>query len=664
MAKYIDKQLTGLRPGSIFLVALALSIGWGIRGNFGHEYGAMIPGALAAIAACLVSGRGDWRERVAYFGLFGALGWGFGGSISYMQVIAYTHSGHFPSQVYGFLGLFLIGYLWGAMGGAGTAFPAVANRDRMTEIIKPLIWILIAWTIQWRFEEWLQQWESSFDATWKRQEAALYWLDADWFAALTALAAMCLYDLAGRWRGIPLLGALMASGALAGWIVQGILELTGLSRVITWLVVWPQGHVPTITRMAAEQGKDPEAALGAMLYNWPNFLMNQPWMAGMLAGAVIGAVIYFRRWGRFASGASLFVHMSAGWLLSFLLLPVLLGFGGAGLRLTPPRSDDWAGILGVCIATMWWLRKNQLLPVVYAMTITGTIGGLGFAGAAWLKLMLVAMGNKNLVDPATAEAWNHWQSANWHSFLEQSYGFINGIGIALALGLLARRTGAAPPGRVARPWTEIFAVGWVLFGVGWINIQKNLRVWVEEAQVVPGTMKAPLFGAIELGATVWFALGFWAIALAVIYLMFRHKREPLAMLPHTAVGKGQLFFLVFLWAVVIANFERALPGFEQGRLLTEWVIIINAAIASVLVLTLPRLVDAKVPELGLLDYGPSFARVRLGLAAALVVVGVVFPWTIAARYQGKPAGHAGQHTRFGDDAGWKTQPILKGEKHK
>jgi len=39
----------------ILLCALSLSLGWGIRGNFGHEVGAMIPGALAAMAAVLMS---------------------------------------------------------------------------------------------------------------------------------------------------------------------------------------------------------------------------------------------------------------------------------------------------------------------------------------------------------------------------------------------------------------------------------------------------------------------------------------------------------------------------------------------------------------------------------------------------------------------------------
>ena len=101
------------RAGVLFLVGISLSIGWGIRGNFGHEYGASFAGCLAALAAAILSGREDWRQRIPYFAFFGALGWGFGASISYMQVISYSESGHAVSQWYGYLCLFLIGFLLG-----------------------------------------------------------------------------------------------------------------------------------------------------------------------------------------------------------------------------------------------------------------------------------------------------------------------------------------------------------------------------------------------------------------------------------------------------------------------------------------------------------------------------------------------------------------------
>src|SRR5256885_15430212 len=157
------------------LVGLSLSIGWGIRGNFGHEYGAMIPGALASLAAVLLSGRTDWHERAVYFAFFGALGWSFGGSISYMQVIAYTHSGHSGSVLYGFACLFVIGFLWAAIGGAGAALPAFLDRDRLTSSLIPITAVFAAWIVQdLIIAKWFPE-NSAF-----RQNSPLYWDDSDW----------------------------------------------------------------------------------------------------------------------------------------------------------------------------------------------------------------------------------------------------------------------------------------------------------------------------------------------------------------------------------------------------------------------------------------------------------------------------------------------------
>ena len=73
------------------------------------------------MAVVLLSGRSDWLKSIPFFAMFGALGWSFGGSISYMQVVGYTHSGHSPSVLYGFANLFVIGFLWAAFGGAGNS---------------------------------------------------------------------------------------------------------------------------------------------------------------------------------------------------------------------------------------------------------------------------------------------------------------------------------------------------------------------------------------------------------------------------------------------------------------------------------------------------------------------------------------------------------------
>ena len=38
----------------VVLAALAMSVGWGFRGDYGHEAGAMVPGALLGLAILII----------------------------------------------------------------------------------------------------------------------------------------------------------------------------------------------------------------------------------------------------------------------------------------------------------------------------------------------------------------------------------------------------------------------------------------------------------------------------------------------------------------------------------------------------------------------------------------------------------------------------------
>src|ERR1051325_4107849 len=191
--------IPSFRPASALLVMLSLSVGWGIRGNYGHEAGAMIPGALAAIAAALTSGREDWRGRVPYFAFFGALGWAFGGSISYMHPPSYTETGQLATQIYGFLSTFFEAFLWAGLGGAATAYAAVEDEEKLTAIFRPLLWVFGAWTIQYILQDTPYDFQDRFfqafggDRSEFRQRDPLYWLDSEWLAALYALARLCVF---------------------------------------------------------------------------------------------------------------------------------------------------------------------------------------------------------------------------------------------------------------------------------------------------------------------------------------------------------------------------------------------------------------------------------------------------------------------------------------
>ncbi|ADB42562.1 hypothetical protein [Spirosoma linguale] len=698
-------QSPGWRFGAVLLTGLALSIGWGIRGNFGHEYGAAFAGCLAAIVVPLLSGRADWRQRVLYFAFFGAIGWGFGGSISYMQVIAYTQSGQTASQWFGYIGLFYIGFLWAALGGAGTALAAVAERERLIQLVKPVLFLFGGWLLQDLAEDPLVEWLQSglpADHTWSRHKSPLYWLDADYLAALVALLAMALYDLIDRKEKNSLLLPLFAGlGALLGRLVQLMLQLAGLDRKLASLLTYPLGDPAYVNPETGALAFDS----ANFLNNWPQWFSDYPQHIGWIIGLLLGATAYFYWLGKFRHGASLIVYMAAGWLLFFLIVPVLgsvffASYGG--LRMTPPRSDDWAGITGAFIGMIRWMRRNQLLPVAVASLISGIIGGLGFSGIQWVKQLMMAPGNprmligKGLSPESDAfktitDNWSNWQQQNWHSFLEQSYGFVNGIAIVVALGFLATRipmhTDSTEPTSRSGKWTLGVAIVFVWLAIPYVNLVKNVEDWSEQlnpdvwTQTVAspdGTSRttaalwdAPYLGrlpgvdSLHMTPASWFTVTWLLVLFLFIGLIRRHNREPLSIVTTSWLGRGQLIFLVLLWMMVIGNFERALVDWHPQRLLTEWVITVNAILATWLVLTVPYERET-VNIQPLPSFAPIYRQLWLRLALTVTISSVCFLLTnrLIYHYPAYEKPDKSMHFRFGPEADWRAKPNLKNAQHK
>lgn len=505
-----------INPWSVLCVGLALSIGWGIRGNYGHEYGAMIPGALASMAAVLLAGREDWHRRIAYFGFFGALGWSFGGSISYMQVIGYCHSAHSGSVLYGFACLYLIGFLWAALGGAGAALPAFLDRPRLTGFFVPLAVLFAAWTLQdWVVTAWFPD-DSDY-----RHRNPLYWFDTDWLAAAVA-----------------------------------ILSILGLAAV--------------------------------------------------------------RRRIDFAS--SLILHLAVGWWAGFLILVNLLGW-----RMTPPRGDNWAGCVGMVLALFVFLQRRGLAGVTFVSLVTGFVGGFGFATGNLLKLAGVATG---------------WQT-NWHSVLEQTYGFINGIGLALALFWIARFAPPVSDEPRIRRGTGACAAFFVLVVISYLNLAKNPARWVD-AKAVPEV----LYG---LSAMTWFNLAYAALAVLTAAVLLRHARKPLPLFSGGPQANGQWLCLLLLWCMVLGNFERAVVSFAPARLVTEGVIFLNAVLCTAGVL-LAAPAPGPEPAGHAARFRPPIRKAVLA-GLALMLVSVLADWGGKhALFGNSFAGHAGRHVRFGPDA--------------
>lgn len=101
----------------LLIVAMALATAWAIRGQFGHEQGAAWAGAIGGLALVLVSGRKDWYNKMMLVALASAVGWGAGGMISYGKVVGYGFADNFINAYYGLAMLFVIGGLFGLLGG-------------------------------------------------------------------------------------------------------------------------------------------------------------------------------------------------------------------------------------------------------------------------------------------------------------------------------------------------------------------------------------------------------------------------------------------------------------------------------------------------------------------------------------------------------------------
>lgn len=102
---------------SILIVGMAMGTAWAIRGQFGHEPGAAWAGGIGALALILVSGRTDWYKKALAITLSSAFGWGSTGIISYGIVVGYGRSTDFFNAAYGLEMLFVIGGLFGLIGG-------------------------------------------------------------------------------------------------------------------------------------------------------------------------------------------------------------------------------------------------------------------------------------------------------------------------------------------------------------------------------------------------------------------------------------------------------------------------------------------------------------------------------------------------------------------
>jgi hypothetical protein len=326
--------------------------------------------------------------------------------------------------------------------------------------------------------------------------------------------------------------------------------------------------------------------------------------------------------------------MCAGWWLGFTVLVV-----GLGLRMTPPRGDNWAGALGMTLAMFAFLWQTRQRGVAWAALVTGMFGGLGFSGATLIKLVLVHPDVQNRIFGGATHS-------NWHSVLEQTFGFISGIGVGLALGYLSTRAPRQYETPDVRRWADPLVIFFTVVVISYVNIVKNIHTtWLpREAGQTNTLLKPELWGH---SADFWFHLGYAALAIAVAWPLWSwYRGRTLAILPASNLGKSQLLFVTFLWWIVIGNLARSVP-FPEQRLITEGVIHLNACLCTLLAVLLPGRAAGDDP---LPDFGEKFARLIAGGLLVAVLAAAAEYGLVRSLWGDTFAGHANLHIRFGPDA--------------
>ncbi len=458
----------------IVLAALSMSVGWGLRGDYGHEAGAMMPGALIGLALCLAAGRADWLRRAPTIAAACAIGWAFGGQMSYGIVIGYTADSAWENVLYGYANLFVIGALWGAIGAGILGLSLTLRRSELDAFVAPLLAVYAVWKLL------------DFSGATAWLEARWNPYDTDWVAASSAL---------------------LIAAAYAAFV--------------------------------------------------PNA----------------------------RAACRLLITLAAGWLIGFGLLTVTFH-----LRMTPPRSDNWAGCLGLCAALFLYLWRTHHRAALSLVAYGALAGGAGFAVGDLVQML--GRANWGFIGRFPA-----LQGLGYWKWMEQLFGLLMGAGVALGLARLAALNLTPPeenteadatPSR-SRPTATNAAVLLLLVVIPWENFPRNVSRWTTD-----GHLGEPLFG---LAPARWFALIAVLLTLLVIAALRRYHASSLPLIPAAPFPRAQALYLSLLWIFLAVDFTQAFPSIKDRSVLLVHVSFWLTALACTwLTITLPAPIEVQDGE--------------------------------------------------------------------
>jgi hypothetical protein len=123
----------------VLFAALAGGMGWGIRGQYGHETGAMIAGLLVSLTLIFLLCPRTNRETVFRAAAWGTFAMGFGGTMTYGQTLGLTHDpdliGNAEAWRWGMTGCAVKGGIWIGLAGVFLGMGLGGVRYKPLEIL-------------------------------------------------------------------------------------------------------------------------------------------------------------------------------------------------------------------------------------------------------------------------------------------------------------------------------------------------------------------------------------------------------------------------------------------------------------------------------------------------------------------------------------------------
>lgn len=378
----------------LLLSGVIMSLGWGLRGFIGGgPLGAMIPGALVALAICFLSGMtGGAAGRAA---AFGAVGIGFGGQETYGQTMQFLSRPEMLSLA--FAGLAVKGTVWGVVGGACLGTGLTFRIEHRRALLWALALLIVGTFLGWKFidEPKLLYFSNRLDRP--RAElwaglliGGLFFLAWLWRAGLAGLPTrFALAGAIGGGVGFPLGGALMLAGralplakdSYPGWKVM---EFTfGLCFGLA-LGLCAYLNRRKLTAGPGAVCEKPKAdrpwlsvglALLAVAAVWAGLQLPVRFSFTVTGAALLAGVLYSERW---AWQVALTVTVAAFTLdvTDFYAeqQPAAAGLG-------------WSLLVVVFFATAWWLAANAALLAGSVRRALLFLLGTALA-AAWGRTLL------------------------------------------------------------------------------------------------------------------------------------------------------------------------------------------------------------------------------------------------------------------------------------